>query len=118
MVSVPLFVMSSMALFHVNFNFNNKVLWVPPSNILTIASPEISSINGVFTFINFCLLDFKIAQFSGNIGTDLFKNLKQQSLEFITPSNLNTSLYLRLSQCFHEFQILMCKSQIYAHVHL
>ena len=29
-------------------------------------------------------------QFSGNIGTDLFKKLKQQSLEFITPSNLYT----------------------------
>ena len=78
-----------MALFHVNFNFNNRVLWVPPSNILTMARPEISFINGAFTFINFCSLGFKIIQFSGNIGTDLFKNLKQQSLEFITPSNLN-----------------------------
>ena len=26
----------------------------------------------------------------GKIGNDLFKNLKQQSLEFITPSNLKT----------------------------
>ena len=82
--------MSSMALFHVNFNFNKTVLWVPPSNILAMANPEISSINEAFTFISFSSLGFKIVQFSGNMGTDLFKNLKQQSLEFITPSNVNT----------------------------
>ena len=68
-----------------------------------MASPEISSVNGAFTFINFCSLGFKIVQFSENIGTDLFKNLKHQSLEFITPSNWNTVLYIRLSQHFHEF---------------
>ena len=74
MVSEPLFVMSSMALFHMNFNFSKRVLWVPPTNILTMANPKISSINGVFTFINFCSLGFKIVQSSGNMGTDLFKN--------------------------------------------
>ena len=41
MVSVPLFTMSNIALFPVNFSFINKVLWVPLSNILTMASPEI-----------------------------------------------------------------------------
>ena len=107
-----------MTLFCMNFNFNNRVLWVPPSNILTMARPEISDINVAFTFINSCSLGFKIVQISENIGTDLFKNLKQQSLEFITPSNWNTFLYLRLSQHFHEFPIVRCKSQIYAHVHL
>ena len=81
--------MSSIALFHVDFSFNNRALWVPPSNILTMARPEISSMNEAFTFINFYSLGFKIAQYSGNIGTDLLKNLKQQSLEFITPSNSN-----------------------------
>ena len=66
------------------------MLWLPQSNILTVASAEILSMNGAFTFISFCSLDFKIVQLSQNMGMDLFKNLKQQSLEFITPSNLNT----------------------------
>ena len=80
--------------------FINKVLWVPPSNILTIASPEISSINGAFTCINFCSLGFIITWFSGNMGTDLFKNLKQQSLEFITPSNSNMFFMPRTKSTF------------------
>ena len=46
MVFAHLFTMSNMALFHVKFNFNNKVLWVPPFKILTMAIPEISSTNG------------------------------------------------------------------------
>ena len=65
MVSVPIFVMSSIALCHVNFNFINRVLWVPLSKILAMANPEISSINGAFTFINFSSLGFKTVQFSG-----------------------------------------------------
>ena len=73
-----------------NFNFINKVLLVPPSRILIMVIPEISSINEALTFISFCSLGFNITSFSGKIGTYLFKNLKQQSLEFITPSNLNT----------------------------
>ena len=52
---------------------------VPPSNILTIASPEILSMNGAFVFISFCSLGFKITQLCGNMGTDLFNNLKQVS---------------------------------------
>ena len=100
MVLVPLFVMFNMALFHMNFNFNNRVLWVPLSNILTMARPEISSINGAFTFINFCSLGFKNKQFSGNIGRDLFKNLKQQSLEFITPFNSITFFIPKTNSMF------------------
>ena len=73
MVSIPLFVISNVTLFHVNFSFINKVVWVPPSNILIKAHPEILSINGAFTFINFCSLGFKVVQSSGNIGKDLFK---------------------------------------------
>ena len=92
--------MSSIALFHMNFNFINRVLWVPPSNILTIANPEILSISGAFTFINFFSLGYKIVQFSGNMGKDLFKNLKQQSLEFITPCNLNIFLMPKTKSTF------------------
>ena len=55
-----------------------------------MANPEISSINRAFTFINFSSSGFKIVQFPRNMGMDLFKNLKQQFLEFITSSNLNT----------------------------
>ena len=66
MASVPLFFMSSAALFCINFNFINRVLWVPLFNILTMANPEISSINGAFTFISFCLLA-KIVEFSVNM---------------------------------------------------
>ena len=54
--------------------------------------------------------------FSGKIGTDLFKNLKQQSLESITPSNLNTFFMPKTKSTFHEFQILMHKFQICVHV--
>ena len=100
MVLVPLFTMSNIALFHVNFSFNNKVLWFSPSNILTIDSPEFLSINGAFTFINICSLGFKITWLSGNMGMDLFKNLKQQSLEFITPSNSKTFFMPRTRSTF------------------
>ena len=95
------FTMSNMALFHVNFNFNNKVLWVPVSKILTMAIPEILSTNEALTFINFCSFGFNITLFSGNMGTDQFQNLKQQSLEIITPSNLkHILLYLKLGPTF------------------
>ena len=100
MVSVPLFAVSNIALFQVNFNFINRVLWVSPSNILTIASPKSVSINGAFTFINFYSLGFKIIQLSGNMGTDLFKNLKQQPLKFITPSKLNTFIMPKTKSTF------------------
>ena len=73
---------------------------------------------GALTFINLCSSDFKITKLSGNMGMDLFKNVKQQSLEFITPSNSNTFLYLEPSLHFHEFLIPRCKSQIYSHAHL
>ena len=61
-----------------------------PSKILTMVNPKISSTNGALTFISFCSFGFNITSFSGNMGKELFKNLKQQSLEFITPSNWNT----------------------------
>ena len=76
MVFAPLLTMSNMALFHVNFNFIKRVLWVPPSKILTMVIPEISSTNGALTFISFCSFGFNILFISGNMGTDLFKNFE------------------------------------------
>ena len=57
-VSRPLLVISSIAKFHVNFSFNITVLCVVLSSILIIASPDISSMNGSPTFINFHSLGF------------------------------------------------------------
>ena len=74
--------------------------------------------NVALTFINFCLLGFQIILCSGNMGTDQFRNLKQQSLKFIAPSNSNTFFMPKKSQHFHGFLILMCKFQIYAYAHL
>ena len=85
MVSLPAFFMSRTALLHVNFNFINKVLLVFPSIILIIANPEILSTNGALTLTSFCSSGFNISSFSGYMGTDLFRNLNLQSLEFITP---------------------------------
>ena len=90
MVSFPAFFMSKTTLLCVNFNFINRVLQVPPSIILIIANPEISSINGALTFTSFCSSGFNIISFSGYIGTDLFKNSNQQSLEFTTPCSSKT----------------------------
>ena len=57
-----------------------------------MAKPDISSTNGAFTLINFCSLGFSTMHSIGKMGRDLFKKLKQQSHEFITPSNSNTFL--------------------------
>ena len=48
MVSGPLLAMSNVAALHMNFSFSKIVLYVFPSNILIIARPDISSINGAF----------------------------------------------------------------------
>ena len=55
-----------------------------------MASPEMSSTNGALTLTSFCSSGFNISSFSQYMGTDLFKNLNLQSLEFIKPSNSNT----------------------------
>ena len=68
------------------------VLCVVPSNILTIPSPDISSINGAFALINFCSFGFNTMCSFGKMGKDLYKKLKLQSHEFITPSSSNTFL--------------------------
>ena len=87
-----------------------------PSNILTIASPDFSSINETFTLISLCSFVFHILCSFGKIGNDLFKNLEQQSLELITPSNSNTFLIPNTRSTFCGFLIPMCISQVYAHV--
>ena len=92
MVSGPLLTISTVAAFHMNFSFNSIVLLVLLCNILMIARPDISSINGAFTLINLCTFDFSMIHFFEKLGKDLFKNLKQQSHEFLTPSDSNTFL--------------------------
>ena len=92
MVSVPLLTISNIGVLHVNFNFINMGLYVLPSRILIIAKPDISSMNGASTLISFCYLGFKTTHSFGKMGRDLFRNLKQQPCEFITPSNSNIFL--------------------------
>ena len=99
-VSRPLFVMSSIAKFHVNFNFNIIELCVVLSSILIIARPDISSMNGAFTFINLYSLGFSTMHSLGKIGRDLFKKLKRQSPKFITPSNSKIFLIPRTKSTF------------------
>ena len=48
--------------------------------------------NGAFTLINLYSLGFRTTHSFGKMGRDLFRNLKHQSHEFITPSNLNAFL--------------------------
>ena len=100
MVSKPLLAMPNIADFHVNFSFTNMVVCVVPPSILTIASPNISSINGAFTLINFCSFGFKTMHSFGKMGQDLFKKLKQQTCEFITPSSSNTFLITNTRSTF------------------
>ena len=48
--------MSSVAKFHVNFSLSIIVFCILLSNILIIANPDISPMNGASTFINLCSL--------------------------------------------------------------
>ena len=70
------------------------------SNTLIIANSDISCINGVSTFINFCFFGFNTMHSFGKIGIDLFKKLKQQSHKFITPSNSNIFSILKTRPTF------------------
>ena len=51
---------------------------------------EISSKKGAAIFISFCSFSFNTISSTGNMGIDLFKQLKQHSHDFITASNSNT----------------------------
>ena len=86
-VSKPLLVICNIVEFHMNFNLSIIVLCVFLSSTLIIANPDISSINGASTFINFCPFGFITMCSFGKIGIDLFKKLKQQSHEFIMPNS-------------------------------
>ena len=91
-VSKPLLVISHIAEFHTNFNLSIIVLCVFFSNTLIIANPDILSINGASTFINLCSFGLYTMHSFGKISMDLFKKLKQQSHEFMKPSNSNIFL--------------------------
>ena len=94
-MSKPLLVLSSTDEFHMNFNLSITVLCVVLSSILIIAIPHISSINDASTYINFCCLVFSTIHSFWKMGKGLFRKLKQQSHEFITPSNLKIFLIPR-----------------------
>ena len=83
-----------------NFNFIIIVLCVVLCSILTIASPDISSMSGTATFINFCSFGFNIICSLGKNCRDLFKKLKQQSHEFLIPSNSKMFLIPRTKSMF------------------
>ena len=76
------------------------MLWVHLSNSLIIAKPEISSENGTSTFTNFCPFGFNIILSFGNIGTDLFKKIKQHSHKLIAPSSSNIFLIPKTRSTF------------------
>ena len=95
-----LFVMSNVAKFHMNFNFSIIMLCVFLSSTLTMANPKISSINGASTFINLCSFDFNTICPYWKFGMDLFKKLKQQSQELMTPSNSNIFLIPKTKSTF------------------
>ena len=76
------------------------VLCVVLCGNLIIGSPDISSINGASTFINFCSFVFRTIPSFVKIGKDLFRKLKQQSNEFITASNSKIFLISRTKSMF------------------
>ena len=78
-VSRPLFIMSNVAKFHVNFNISIIVFCMFLSSTLIIANPDILSINSTSTFINLCSFGFNTTCCFGKIGMNLFRKLKQQS---------------------------------------
>ena len=83
----PVLVISNIADLHMNSNMSITVLCVFLGSTLIIANPDISSMKGASTFINLYSFGFNTMHSFRKIGKDLFKKLKQQSHEFITPSN-------------------------------
>ena len=119
-VSKLLFVISSVATFHVNFNLSIIVFCTFLSNTLIMASPDISSMNGASTFIIFCSSGFNTMHSFRKLGIDLFKKLNQQSHEFIMPSNSNLFLIPKTKSTFscisntneYIFNLCQCISTI------
>ena len=94
-VSNPLLVISRIAKFCVNYNFNIIVFCVFLSSTLIMADPEISFTNGASIFTNFCSFGFNIICSLGKNGMDMFKKLKLDSRDFIIPSNSNIYFYAK-----------------------
>ena len=64
--------------------------------------------NGASTFINLCSFDFSNIHSFGEGSIDLFKKLKQQSHEFITPYNSNIFLIPKTNSvfsCFYDTKV-------------
>ena len=72
--------------------------------ILTIAMPDISSINRTSIGINFFSPGFIITCSLGNIRINLPKNLKLDSLESIIPSNSNRFF---IPRTYQHYQICL-----------
>ena len=76
------------------------MIWVFLSSTFIIANPDISSIDGASTFINHYSIDFNTMYSFEKISIDLFKKLKQQSHEFMTPSNSDIFFILETKSTF------------------
>ena len=99
-VSKPLLVISNVAQFCTNFNLGIIVLCLVLSSTLIIASPDILSINGASTFISFFSFGFNTIHSFEKIDKDMFRKLKKQSHEFMTPSNSNIFFIPRTRSTF------------------
>ena len=98
--SCMLLVIFSVTLFLINFNFIMSVAYCYLSNTFTIAIPDISSTNGAITMTNFCFFDLISVLSSGKKEIDLFRKLKQESCESITPSSSNMFLIPKTKSIF------------------
>ena len=83
-----------------NFNLNIIVVCAFSSNTFIMANPDISSINGASTFINLCSFGFITTCSFGKVDMDLFRKIKQQFHEFMTPSNSNIVLIPNTKSAF------------------
>ena len=87
MVSYVLFVIFSIALFLMNFNFIMFVVGSFMSKIFTMAICDSLSMKGASTTTIFCNFGAISTVVAGKNGIDLLRKLKHKSLESITPSN-------------------------------
>ena len=94
------FVTLNVALFLMNFNFIVRVTWSFISSNVVMAIPDISSTKGASKTMSFCSFGFTSTFFLGKNGMDLFRKLKQDSCESITPSSSNRFLIPRTRSTF------------------
>ena len=74
--------------FLMNFNLIMFVVCSFMSKIFNMAIPDDSSMKGPSTITIFCIFGVISTIITGNNGTDPLRNLKHESHESITPSNL------------------------------